>query len=287
MGTDHTHSTWALFEYVGGPRDGELTANTAHSASLDDTYMPRSNPPHLGALAGWKKAVDRASAAFGQGVPDTYIRMIWDDEGAPMSTDGPADLARTASQVDRLLQALRSGEDYEARLIASAFCAHTPSKTDLIESVLAPAMRIIGQHYADGNEPLYVLSRASAIVHGILGDHSAASTHVIGQRVAVATATGEAHSLPARMAAVALREDGWQVEEFVGPLPPQELVDAAVASQLDLVVLSVTTAGALPAAQEVEQLLKPAGIPVIIGTLNHSLYELQRLARRVSLAAAS
>jgi methanogenic corrinoid protein MtbC1 len=137
---------------------------------------------------------------------------------------------------------LIAGEHNEARLIASAFSAHIPSETELIESLIAPASRSVGEQWAARQLRVYVERRACGIAHSLLGVHSAASTCVTGHPAAVATVGANRHTLPARMAAVALREDGWQVEEIVGPLPPHELTESVMERRLDLVVLTTTLA---------------------------------------------
>ena len=145
MTTEMTGS-WTLFEFVGGPRDGELCA--CSSIELDDVlqdYLLRTNPLHLSDGPSWHEATERAVVEFDQGSPDGYARLLWEGESFVATAEGRGTLAsQIVSQRDRLEHALIAGQLHEARLITSAFCAHTPSKTALIDSLLAPAMRSIG-----------------------------------------------------------------------------------------------------------------------------------------------
>lgn len=278
---------WTLFEFVGGPHDGELRAcSMIELDALLHDHLLRSNPVHLSADASWQLAAEQATTQFGRGEPNAYARLLWQGNSFDPPHHRDDELTNLiTSQRERMEHALLAGEHHEADLIAAAFFAHTPSETRLIESLLAPAMRSIGDRWADGSVPVYDEHRAYAIVHSILGDYSAATGHVAGLRAAVTTVADEYHSLPARMAAVALREDGWQVEEVTGALPAGELVDTVAARRLNLVVLSATLDAARETALEIERQLADHGIPVLVGEQNQSLLELQRLARRVSLSA--
>lgn len=96
----------------------------------------------------------------------------------------------------------------------------------------------------------------------------------------MATPQGEVHSLPASMAAVVLRADRWQVHHLGTEVPYPDLVDLAGTIGADLVVLSVTHPGAMPAAADVaDQLRRFADARLLVGAPGRGLGELVSTAR--------
>ena len=81
----------------------------------------------------------------------------------------------------------------------------------------------------------------------------------------VAAVSGDFHSLPTSMAAVALRDDNWSVEHLGANMPPDELVRFCTEHDVDVAVLSSTNPETATLASETADRLSEAGIPVVLG----------------------
>lgn len=94
------------------------------------------------------------------------------------------------------------------------------------------------------------------------------------------TRSGEHHALPALMAAIALRWDGWRVHHLAADIPPDDLAAFLERERPDLLVLSATMPGPSdPAAAR--RYAQELGIPVLIGGTGRRLGELLVAAREV------
>jgi methanogenic corrinoid protein MtbC1 len=92
----------------------------------------------------------------------------------------------------------------------------------------------------------------------------------------VGTRSGEHHALPALMAAIALRWDGWRVHHLAADIPPDDLEAFLERERPDLLVLSATMPAAATAAPRSAREL---GVPVLIGGPGRRLGELLTMAR--------
>ncbi|MFT5979124.1 MAG: methanogenic corrinoid protein MtbC1, partial [Ilumatobacter sp.] len=137
---------------------------------------------------------------------------------------------------------------------------------ELIEQVISPPLRAIGQAWHDGNLTIWVEHRASAIVERVLGD---LLPNPRGRRrgtVVVTAISGDLHSLPTTMAAVALREAHWHVHHLGADLPGEELIDfCAIHDEVDVAVISVTDPDAAALAEEVAEKIRASGTPTLVG----------------------
>jgi excisionase family DNA binding protein len=154
---------------------------------------------------------------------------------------------------------------------------------DLIEQVISPPLRAIGQAWHDGNLTIWVEHRASAIIERALGD---LLPNPRGRRrgtVVVTALSGDLHSLPTTMAAVALREAHWHVHHLGADLPGEELIDfCATHDEVDVAVISVTDANAAVRAEEVANKIRAQGTPTLVGgpgkTLGGLIDDVQHVA---------
>ena len=116
------------------------------------------------------------------------------------STPAAPSPARLQRQSERLHQALLDGDESEVRKIARRLVDEGTTIVDLVEQVISPPLRAIGQAWHDGNLTIWVEHRASAIVERALGD---LLPNPRGRRrgtVMVAAVSGDLHSLPTTMA---------------------------------------------------------------------------------------
>ena len=156
---------------------------------------------------------------------------------------------------------------------------------DLIGCVLVPALRRIGQAWHDGELPVWTEHRASAIAERILGEFMPNPRGRRRGMALVASVSGDRHSLPTTMAAVALREDNWQVHHLGADMPADDLVDFCVEHVVTVAVITVTMPETAELATVTAERLRAGGTPTIVGQPGLSLDHLIEHARQAAAAS--
>lgn len=193
---------------------------------------------------------------------------------------------RVERQAERMLAALRSGDEAEAFNIARTLTRQGTAIIDLIQQVFAPSLRQIGQEWHDGLLSISVEHRASAIVERLLGE---LAPNPRGRRrgtAIVVALEGDRHSLPTAMAAVALREDQWRVHHLGADLPAIEIIHFCDEHDIDLAVLTNTTLEVQPLVTSTAAALRAKGVPTIVGGPGRTLDDLCIEARAALTDAA-
>lgn len=186
----------------------------------------------------------------------------------------PPSRRRLLHQVERMHEALLAGDEAEARRICQRLTGDGTKVVDLVQTVIAPALRRIGEAWHDGNLPIWAEHRASTTVERVLAE---LSPNPRGRRrgvIAVAAVTGDHHSLPTTMAAVALREANWHVHHIGADTPPDELLRFCTEHAVDVAVLSVTNPDSAELAEATATKLRAAGVRSVIGGPGRTLDEL-------------
>lgn len=190
--------------------------------------------------------------------------------------------SRLDHAAERMYRALVAGDEQSAARIVGRLAEEGAPMIELISTVLVPPLREIGRAWDDGGVTVWVEHRASAIVERLLGD---LAPNPRGRRrgvVAVAALTGDRHSLPTTMAAVALRADNWHVHHLGADLPPDELIGFCDAHDVNVAVITVTNSATRAAAEVAASRLRAAGTPAIVGGLGNDLTELIDQTRRAA-----
>jgi excisionase family DNA binding protein len=190
---------------------------------------------------------------------------------------------RLQRQSKRMHEALLAGDESEVRKIARRLVDEGTTVIDLVEHVISPPLRSIGQEWRDGNLTIWMEHRASAIIERALGD---LLPNPRGRRrgtVVVAAISGDLHSLPTTMATVALREAHWHVHHLGADVPGDELFGFCGAHEdIDVAVISVTNPNAADQAVRAAQEIRAAGTPTLVGgagmTLGVLLEDVQQAA---------
>lgn len=194
---------------------------------------------------------------------------------------------RIERSAERLHAALLAGDEPAARRITCRLVDEGAPLIDVVQEVLVPPLRRIGQAWHDGELTIWAEHRASAIVERILGE---LAPNPRGRRrgtALVAAVRGDRHSLPTTMAAVALRDDNWHVHHLGADLPPAELVEFCADHDVDLAVISVTDGQSARLAASTAADLRNGGTPTVLGGPGRSLRELLEEARSASAAAST
>jgi excisionase family DNA binding protein len=182
-----------------------------------------------------------------------------------------------ANQIERLREALGGGDERTASELVGRLAHGGLSSVELCDELFAPVLRRIGEEWAAGEATVADEHRASAICERLLVGLPSRRTRVRGT-VVVGTPAGERHALPAHMAAVALRYDGWRVDDVSSDLPAGDLAAFLRRERPDLLVLSTT----MPAPRAVATACRAAAalaVPVLVGSPGRRLAELVQTAR--------
>jgi methanogenic corrinoid protein MtbC1 len=197
----------------------------------------------------------------------------------------PPSPRRLERQADAMGEALMAGDERRAASIARQLVAEGTSVSELIQRVLVPPLRAIGEAWRDGRLTIWVEHRASAMVERILGE---LAPNPRGRRrgtAVVATVEGDRHALPTAMAAVALREANWSVHHLGADLPSEELLRFCAEHDVTLAVLTSTNPDTAETAQRTAEQLRRSGTPTIVGGAGRSLDHLIAEAAAVVAAA--
>jgi methanogenic corrinoid protein MtbC1 len=185
---------------------------------------------------------------------DELRRLIEQDEAAARRAPrigAPAQAAEQAppatrdetlaagTYLDRCLEAVRRLDEPDLERIL-ALASLTLSHIRLIDQVLLPLMRAVGQQWQEGALRIVHEHLASAVVRNVLaglldaGEPSADAPHLV-----VATPAGQAHEFGALAAVANGVSQGWRVT-YLGPsLPADEIAAAAQDRRVRAVALSI------------------------------------------------
>jgi excisionase family DNA binding protein len=191
----------------------------------------------------------------------------------PAAPTPPSD-KRLTSQVERMYEALISGDEARAQRIAQRLIGDGTNVVVFIQRVLVPGLTKIGEAWHHGELPIWSEHRASAIAERVLAELSPNRRGRRRGTVAVAAVSGAHHSLPTMMATVALRDANWQVHHLGVDTPPAELVQFCTEQPVDLAVLTVTNPDSIELAQHTAEALRTAGIRAIVGGPGRTLDDL-------------
>ncbi len=191
----------------------------------------------------------------------------------------PPSPARLERQARRVHVALIEGDEPTVRAVARELVGDGARLVDVIQTVFVPSLRWIGQAWHDGELTIWVEHRASAIIERTLGE---LSPNPRGRRrgvAMVAAVSGDRHSLPTTMAAVALREANWQVHHLGADMPGDELAHFCAEHDIDVAVISLTNPDVADGAAAAAELIGRTGTHVILGGPGRSLDDLVTQAR--------
>ena len=243
--------------------DGYLTLHEA-AERLGVHYMTAYRYVRLGVLpaekAGGSWRVREADVkAFGAGA--TF----------PMVTDEPAPSGRRrAPWSERLEARLTAGDGRGSWSVVEAALAAGATVDEVYLDVIAPALRRIGQRWADGELDVAAEHRATGIAFrlvGRLGPRFGRRGRTRGS-VLIGTPPGERHSMPAAMFADLMRGEGFEVFDLGADMPIDSFVNAAIDTpDLVAVCVSVTGSDSLEAARTLLSALRAAvpGVRLVAG----------------------
>lgn len=139
----------------------------------------------------------------------------------------------------------------------------------VLEEVLVPLLREVGDRWRDGTLRVAAEHMASARLRTFLGGlRRRGNPDGIGPVLLLATPPGQGHELGTLMAAVIAAGDGWNAVHLGTGLPAEELAAAAARTAARAVALGITVApNGAGTADELERLRAalPEGVPLLVG----------------------
>lgn len=201
------------------------------------------------------------------------LDLVAQQRQAPSRPTAPSP-ARLERQARRMHEALIEGDEAAARSVARGLVSDGTGLIELVETVLVPPLRWIGQAWHEGELTIWVEHRASAIVERLLGE---LSPNPRGRRrgvVMVAAVSGDRHSLPTTMAAVILRDANWHVHHLGADMPGDELVRFCAQHDVDVAVISLTDTDVSDLALSTAERIRESGTPAVVGGPGRSLDDL-------------
>jgi MerR family transcriptional regulator, light-induced transcriptional regulator len=238
----------------------ELVTLQEAASRLGVHYMTAYRYVRLGLLPATKEGASWRVAA-------TDLDRMAAGDGVLSKGRGRQDPAPWA---DRLERRLTAGDELGAWGVVEAALAAGAQPRAVHLDLLVPALRAIGDAWAEGRIDVSVEHGASAVAHRLVGRLGPRFVRrgVSRGAVVLAAPPGDLHGLPVALAADLVRGAGFDVEDLGADLPLPSLVDAVQRTQrLVAVGLAVTTAGNRPAVGDAVSCLKEvlAGVPVLVG----------------------
>jgi DNA-binding transcriptional MerR regulator/methanogenic corrinoid protein MtbC1 len=179
------------------------------------------------------------------GLSNEELGALIEAEPAPAARTGPAPAGDDLDEVagSFLVRCLAAAQRLDARELELELDRASVlfSRTHLIERLLVPLMRRIGDLWHQGAlRPIHE-HMASSVVRSFLGSmRSACHPEVSAPHLVVTTPSRQRHELGALLAAAIAAGEGWQVT-YLGPdLPPEEAAAAALQKGARAVALSIT-----------------------------------------------
>jgi MerR family transcriptional regulator, light-induced transcriptional regulator len=195
----------------------------------------------------------------------------------------PPSAGRLERAAEKMHAALSVGDELAARDLARGIVTENTPVAELIQKVLVPPLRRIGQDWHDGKLSIWVEHRASAIAERLLGEVAPRPRGRRRGTVMVAAVSGDRHTLATTMAAVTLRESNWLVHHLGADMPPDELVRFCAEHQVDVAVITLVNSDCTDLAHATGARIDAAGTPAIVGgpgrTLEQLLQQIQDIVK--------
>ena len=170
----------------------------------------------------------------------------------------------------RLADRLVAGDEGGAWSLVEGALAGGRGPVDVHLDLLAGAMRLVGDRWAEGTTTVDEEHRATAVCHRLVGRLGPRFVRRGRNRGAVllAAAPGDTHALPVALAADVVRQAGWSVVDLGGSVPADAVAGAAAGTdRLVAVGMCASTTGQEPVLAEAVSAVRDAvpGVPVLVG----------------------
>lgn len=226
----------------GLPNRPLINRNFLNMALTNGLTLPIMNPMAEGMMDTVRAY--RMLAGFDPNC-ESFI-AAYQDTGA--QTAAPAAQPEHLTLSDAVCRGLRQDA---ARLTQAALEQHAPLA--IVNDMLIPALDAVGADYESGKVFLPQLIQAATAAQSAFG---VIKQHMISQegdsadkgKIVIATVQGDVHDIGKNIVRLLLENYGYDVIDLGKDVPPQKIVDTAIANQVKMVGLSAlmtTTVGAM------------------------------------------
>lgn len=190
-------------------------------------------------------------------------------DGADVAPDAAAGGARSVFR-DRMEARLIAGDEAGAWGVVEAALAAGAEASEVLNDVLSPCLRSIGQRWADGELAIADEHRASAVATRLisrLGPHFSRPGRRRGT-IVLGSISGDRHTLPTAIMGDLLRGAGFDVIDLGPDTPPESFVDTArLSDRVVAIGVCVTAPEVLRSVPAAVRELHGAelGVPVVVG----------------------
>jgi excisionase family DNA binding protein len=177
---------------------------------------------------------------------------------------------RRAPWAERLEHRLVAGDARGSWSVIEAALAAGAELDEVYLDIVAPALRTIGQRWAEGALDVAVEHRASVITVRLLGRLGPRFQRRGRSRgtVVVGAPAGEHHALPVALLADVVRGRGWDVSDLGADVPAGSFARTVAASErLRMVGVSISTPESMRTGEDTIAALRSAldGVPILAG----------------------
>lgn len=176
-------------------------------------------------------------------------------------------MSATTLLADEYFSALRRASRSDAVEVVARARASGISVWNVAHEVIGRAQHEVGVRWQSNDWTVADEHAASVISQIALSAITGSGTgeeHPLGTIVG-ACVEGEWHAFPLRLVAEGLREAGWEVIDLGASLPADQLAGFLEGHRPDVVLLSASMPGRLPAAREAVAAAASVGLPAVLG----------------------
>lgn len=165
---------------------------------------------------------------------------------------------------DPLVEAIRRGDDAEARTLAEQAIAAEVPPQEVFDVCIVPVLQDVGDRFARLEiflpEMMLAADAAKAVIE-VLEPVLEAQKIDSGRvgKVVIGTAAGDVHDIGKNMVATMLEVNGFEVVDLGTDVSPQEFLKTARAAQVDIIAISSLLTTSLPYMKDVLAVLAETG----------------------------
>jgi methanogenic corrinoid protein MtbC1 len=210
-------------------------------------------------------------------LPGTELRLLVADDLESLAADAPTPAAEGVEPSTVLEKAATAVRDLDAAQLQSVISGASlvVAPPLLVERVLVPLMRSIGEQWLAGTLGIAHEHLASAVVRTVLSDLAKPrQLSADAPALVVGTPARQIHELGALVVAATAAADGWRVVYVGADIPAADIAAAAEQVGAKAVALSITYPPDDDMGDELAELrrLLPREVPVLAGGLSALSY---------------